>query len=665
MNIHFYPVHRFSSQKAYAEFAKKRYDKGQYLNDVTPYIPANQKDRFSKRSASVTFGMQTPTTLSASEKLAQMAQQLSKHQLHAYFIPPEDEHLNEYLPDNKKRIEWLTGFTGESAPLLITPQKMMLYADGRFHLQVDMEVDAQTVEAYKLGSDESASRAMAKHLETMASKNPNKPLVVGYDPFIVSPQRLDALQKAIPAPLQIQWKAVSGNLTDTIWMQRPSLPTEKALYLDKAVTGQTVSEKLKSIREKMTAQGVTVLPMTKLDDIAWLFNIRGRDIPYNPLVESYGLLTLEKAYWFVPAEKVSPEIQSVLAAQGVEIQPYAAYVNTLQGVLSSKPKVLIDKGAITMGTLDLVNASGATLLEAESPIILEKALKNPTEIEKMQLANFRASRAIIRHLAATEKRFFAGEKLSEVTLREDLESKYQEEPEFYDLSFPTIPGLGTNSAIIHYTHADANKVAQAGEFYLLDSGCQYVGGTTDTTRTTIMGEPSDLQKHRYTAVLKAHIACANMRFPEGTKGLQIDAVCRDKLWQAGLDFGHGTGHGVGAFLNVHEGPNRIAKTGTVAFQPGMITSIEPGYYEKDWGGIRLENLYTVVVDSSKPAFEGKAWLKFEPLTWVPFEKRLIDFAALNPEERAWLKKYYDQILEKLSPTLSAEENAWLQKQCRI
>jgi Xaa-Pro aminopeptidase len=268
-------------------------------------------------------------------------------------------------------------------------------------------------------------------------------------------------------------------------------------------------------------------------------------------------------------------------------------------------------------------------------------------------------------LAYVSDAFAQGKQFSEADVRAHLEARYKEEPDFFDLSFPTIPGIGTNSAIIHYSHADSNNVGKDGDFYLLDSGCHYTGGTTDTTRTTVFGTPKADQIEKYTLVLKSHINCANFRFQEGTNGAYIDATARRPMYQAGLDFGHGTGHGVGAFLNVHEGPNRISKANNTVFKPGMVTSIEPGYYEANWGGIRLENLYYVAVDQSLPQYQGKNWLKFEPLTFVPFEKKLIDFSKLNDEELTWLKDYNRKVWDKLSPTLDTTEQAWLKDQTTV
>lgn len=683
----------FLSRLGRAGFRETGYHKGLAAKVSENLSLPARTDQFIRRSTRVTFGSQAPVLPQPQEKLAKMAQQLAQHQLDAYYIPPEDEHLNEYLPHNKRRIEWLSGFTGENAPLLVTPEKMHLFVDGRFHIQVDGEVDKTVVEAYKLAPNTSSDKAVGETAARLAeSKTDGKPFRLGYDPFIVSINRLCNLRKLLPKHPKVELVPISGNLVDPIWGERPESSSAKAFALDETITGKNVSEKLNALRSEMKTLGADILPITRLDEIAWMFNVRGGDVPCNPVVESYAILTQEKAYWFVAPEKVPDGLKKELEAKGVTIAPYNTYSSTLQEWAtkpSQRPCVLLDAGAATEGTLNLVKDTAdialmglpseaeyffrtlnlvknrLDVLQEENPVAMQKAVKNPVEIERMRLANHRASRAIIRHMAALEKAFSEGKPLNEVALREDIEDKYKQEPEFHGLSFSTIPALGDNSAIIHYSKADPSRYAKDGTFYLLDSGCQYLGGTTDTTRTTVMGKPTPEQIRKYTAVVRAHIACASAIFPERTNGIQIDAICRARLWRKGLDFAHGTGHGVGAFINVHEGPNRISASGKVPFKPGMVTSIEPGYYEKDWGGIRLEDLYYVAEDQNKPKFLDRAWYKFEHLTLVPFEKKLIDFSELTDEELDWLKDYYQQIEKQIGPSLSPEEQVWLKEQTTI
>jgi Xaa-Pro aminopeptidase len=605
----------------------------------------------------------------ARQRLAAMAGQLSGHGLHAYLQPPEDEHLNEYLPDAKKRIEWLTGFTGENAPLLILPSRMMLFVDGRFHLQVDQEVDATVVEAIKL-SDNRPDLTMGSVLAQQVTAHlMDTPFRVGYDPFVMTPSRLKRIQadlKTDSPEAPIDWCPITGNLIDAAWnREQPLLPGKPAFLLDTTITGRATDDKLIQIRKVMQTARATLLPLTRLDEIAWLFNLRGHDIAYNPVLEAYALLTPEEAWLFTNLAKIPAPMLETLARFGVQHAPYEHYLPFLNQMLHANPlpTVWVDSQALTMGTLQAVESVAAVQMTQPNPVYLAKAIKNPVEIAGMTSANHKASRAIIRHLTWAHAAFACGQALSEVDLRADLEAKYREEPGFCDLSFPTIPGLGANSAIIHYTHADPAQMAANGMFYLLDSGCQYAGGTTDTTRTTVFGDPEPEQVTLFTRVLQAHIACASARFPAGTTGTQLDAMCRRPLYQAKIDCPHGIGHGVGAFLNVHEGPNRINKQGQTVFEPGMVTSIEPGYYREGWGGIRLENLYVVVADTPNPQTPEIPWFRFEPLTWVPFERRLIAVEELTLEERNWLTAYHGHIWKQLSPDLSETEQAWLKHQC--
>lgn len=611
-------------------------------------------------------GVETASTLSPAKKRDLLADALHQQGLDAYWMPPEDEHLNEYLPEGKKRIEWLTGFTGESAPVLATPKSIHLFVDGRFHIQVDDEVDADVVTAHKLTLNEPASKVMAAVLSDLKATSGENVLRVGYDPFITSPARLEALQHAV-SNLSIQWLPVNGNLVDRIRPEFKPPAADPAFLFPREIAGKTVVEKTALIRDRMRALNVTILPLTRLDEVGWLFNLGANDVPYNPVLEAYAVLTPDRARLFTDLDKLPRPVRDALAEAGVTVSSYTEYAASMTILLADyaetePPTVLLDKDSLTMGTLQLLEGQ-TRLVEARNPVLLEKALKNPVEVERMALANFRASRAIIRHLAWTSQMFDEGKPLNEETLRADIESKYREEPEFTDLSFPTIPGIGPNSAIIHYSHADPDSVADFGLFYLVDSGAHYLGGTTDTTRTTVFGQPQPDQQERFTRVLQAHIACASLRFPKGTNGAQIDAVCRAPMWRAGLDFGHGTGHGVGIF-NVHEGPNRISSACREVFLPGMITSIEPGYYEKNWGGIRLENLYVVRELAADQAPDSRSWLQFESLTFVPFERKLIDPALLGPDETAWLNRYNRHILDKILPTLTETwERTWLEKQC--
>jgi len=416
-------------------------------------------------------------------------------------------------------------------------------------------------------------------------------------------------------------------------------------------TGKSTTEKLKALRQTIANAKVDVLPLIKLDQIAWLLNWRGQDIPYNPVFLSYVIVTADQLLVFCDKKRI--KASEPLA----EIQPYSNYASAFSKLAKGK-RVLIDPRHMTYGTVNLIHKAKATMVELDNPIEMAKALKNPTEIQWMKQAHFQSGKGKIRlfHWIAQQQK--AGKAMTEVTAAQTLEGYYTEETGYKGLSFNTISGAGSNSSIVHYGTPNPKKKLASGELYLVDSGVQYLGGTTDDTRTVIIGKATALQKQRYTEVLKAHINCAAQIFPKGSNGAQLDAITRMTLWQNRLDFGHGTGHGVGAFLNVHEGPQSISKMGYRTLQPGMILSIEPGYYEPGWGGIRLENLYLVVED--KPG-----WLGFENLTWIPFDKKLIDLKRLSAEQFTWLTNYHQQVLKTHKKTLSKSEYTWLESYCAI
>jgi Xaa-Pro aminopeptidase len=576
----------------------------------------------------------------------------------ALYLSPEDEHLNEYLPRHAQRIEWLTGFSGESAPVLLTHETAYLFVDGRFHLQVDQEIDAQFVSAIKLMGDQSSEKAMVDSLKNLKRDT----LTIAYDPFTLTLSRMNRLNQAAAInQMTLVWHPLEQHLIDTVWTNRPSPQVSPIISLEAEICGQTRLQRFTDIRDMMQEADADLLPVTRLDEIAWMFNLRGRDIPYNPVFIAYAIITLTEAYLFLNLDQLSPAIFETLKAEGIIVKPYSNYVSVLSERLVSAKAVWVDSQAITMGTQRLLE--GTPQVARQNPLIELKAIKNEAELVGMYSANLKASRAIINHLAWSHAEYEKGEILNEISLKANLEAFYKAEEGFYDLSFPSIPGLKENSAIIHYCHpSEAQTTAGAG-LYLIDSGAHYtVGGTTDTTRTTVFGQATPEQKYRYTHVLKAHIACAKAIFIEGTTGIQLDALCRAPLWAVGMEFAHGTGHGVGAFLNVHEGPNRISRVCGVPFRPGMITSIEPGYYQAGWGGIRLENLYVVVSKKELEPFQGKAWLAFDSLTYVPFERALISTELLTHEELQWLKYYYDSIYENLYPSLPSASQHWLTQQ---
>lgn len=616
------------------------------------------------------------------EKFSALRSLLREHNLDGYLIPSADEHLNEYLPEVKQRRTWMSGFTGSAGDLLVGQNNSWLFVDSRYHEQADLEVDVAVIQVSKLGLE--GHKTLIETLELLGQKcsESGQGFRLGFDPFTISAEQFRLFQQRL-APTGVSFVPIAENLVDQVrsqaaWAESSAASdygTSKVFCLSEQVTGEAIAQKLSRIREVLHSYKANILPVTKLDQIAWLFNLRGWDIPYNPVFIAYAVITPDAAFLFTNLNRMEPEVQESLPE--VTLLPYEVYGDTLKGLVSQLPvaRVLLDPKHTTMGTYGLLNqaaeADGSIrvqILELPNPIEGMKARKNLVEIAQMQAANLKASRAKTRTFKWMLDQLAQGQTLTELDVAHTIEKYYQEEADFQGLSFNTIAAASANSSIVHYGTPSAEVALRQGEFVLLDSGAQYWSGTTDDTRTFIVGTPTPEQIACYTAVLKAHINCAMQRFPKGTTGVQLDGIARSAMWMAGLDYGHGTGHGVGAFLNVHEGPNGISKRSQEPLEPGMVTSIEPGFYQPGWGGIRIENLYVVKDVSSEmqtQAINQTAWYGFESLTYVPFDKRLIDLNQLERKQREWLEHYHATVVAKLAPTLTPEEAAWLKDVCRL
>ncbi|MFS8883487.1 aminopeptidase P family protein [Synechococcus sp. R55.3] len=598
--------------------------------------------------------LQTLPRLDVAARLQQLRQLLREQDLDGFWVPSADEHLNEYLPEHRKRRQWITGFTGSVGDALITRDRAWLWVDPRYHEQAEREVDPNLLTVIKGGLPNQPS--LMEIVEELGSG-----FRLGVDPFTVAVATYRQLQAHAQAG-GVLLIPVMENLVDKLAQgSAPVAPFDRPIdSVPTHLSGATPAEKLAQVRQEMRRKRVGLLPLTKLDQVAWLFNLRGSDIPYNPVFWAYALVSLDRAALFTDLERLSPPSRQFLAEAGVELWPYETYSQQLPQWAKSYAPVGLDPKQTTQGTQELLQ--DASCRELEHPVEALKAVKNPTELEQMRRANRKASRAKIRTLAWIDRQIQQGIPISEADVAAIMEAHYREEGEWVGLSFNTIAGAGANSSIIHYGTPDPQKLLQPGELFLLDSGSHYLGGTTDDTRTVWIGpQPADpLFKRRYTEVLKAHIQCARQIFPPDTYGVSLDGIARSTLWQAGLDYGHGTGHGVGAFLNVHEGPNGIHRRASTPLKVGMINSIEPGYYQPGWGGIRLENLYEVI---AIPEPEG--WMGFRSLTWIPFDGRLIDWELLNEVQRAWLDEYHRQVYAMHHATLPEQDAAWLRRACGL
>jgi len=616
-------------------------------------------------------------------KLTDLRALMEEHQLDAYLIPSADEHLNEYLPEAKQRRIWFSGFTGSAGDLLVGRDWAWLFVDSRYHEQADLQVDTSLIQVSKLGLE--GHKTLVELLETLGQEHHNKGFSfrLGFYPFTLAVEQFRDFQKQVEAA-GVQLVSVAENLVDQVRAQQDeaesdllsTYATSQLFTLPNTVTGETTDQKLARVREALQKSKTNLLPITKLDQIAWLFNLRGSDVPYNPVFIAYAVVTLDAAYLFTNLQRIDAQVQEALH-NNVTLLPYEHYHQTLTSLVSQlqPARVLVDPKHTTQGTYQILEkvkkevGDTVKIVAASNPIEGMKARKNAIEIEQMQQANLKASRAKVRTIKWLQEQLANEQTLTELDVALHIEQFYAQESNFQGLSFSTIAATGANSSIVHYSTPSSETVLSAGQFFLLDSGAQYLMGTTDDTRTLIVGNPTSEQIERYTDVLKAHINCAMQRFPKGTTGVHLDGITRSDLWMVELDYGHGTGHGVGAFLNVHEGPNGISKRAFEPLEPGMVTSIEPGFYAPSWGGIRIENLYVVKNLTPQPPpqvdLPKTTWYGFEPLTYIPFDKRLIALNQLELRQRQWLLNYHAAIVEKLSPTLETSEADWLREACRL
>ena len=600
--------------------------------------------------------------------IEKLREEMIRHELDLLIVVSSDEHLNEYLPVQNRRLKASTvtesssGFSGSAGTVVFCVEgRPQLFVDSRYHLQAE-QTCSENFDIQKLGNE-----GVLEPQKWIAAQT-QKILKVGADPFVMSPKVWRRYEKALGKSGHT-FVPVTPNLVDTVWKNRPNPPKKEIYPLALQYTGKDSKKKLQEIRKELSESGKSdeskpdVLLLTMLDEIAWLTNMRGSDIEFNPVFEAYAAIFADRAICFCH----HPEANLNLHRPDWEFRPYEDYVSFLADLALQKTiKVWIDPSTITMGSR--LAFSEDQVFEKESPIVLSKALKNSTEITATKYAHKQAGAGVVRSIQRLQCAFQAGLPVTEKVYANWLYEEYAKAEEFSDLSFSTIAGSGPNGAIVHYGNPDSENPMRSGDLLLVDSGIQCAGGTTDATRTVILGKPDEKQKRIYTLVLQAHIRLARQIFPKGTNGASLDSITRSGLWNAGLDYGHGTGHGVGAFLNVHEGPQRISPVAyDVDLQAGMVISNEPGYYENNWGGIRLENLYLVKKADKFPQHPGgKGWLCFEELTLIPFDRTLIDKNLLSAEELNWLYDYHGRVFSEISPMLdNTEDFQWLTWACGI
>lgn len=579
-------------------------------------------------------------------------QAMAQQGLDGVLVPHEDEHQNEYLPAANDRLAWATGFTGSAGAAVILKDKAAIFVDGRYTLQVRDQVDQGLFEIRDL-----VDGGVPAYLEAAAKPG----ALIGYDPRLHSPDALERLKSAA-ARAGAELRPVSPNPVDQAWgVARPPQPVAPVVPQSLEYAGEDASSKRHRLAEELRKHGADATVITAPASIAWLFNIRGGDVIRSPLPLSQAILNADgTARLFLDPQKVTQELPAWLGNE-VRLETPGDLYDAI-GDLKGK-KVLVDPAISSSWYFEALATAGAQIVRGEDPCILPRACKNPVEIEGSRQAHARDGVALARflHWLATDGQTNPPDEVETVSR---LEAFREDTGALKDLSFDTIAGAASNGAIVHYRPTERlNKRAERGSLLLVDSGAQYLDGTTDVTRTVVIGEPSQEMRERFTLVLKGNLALARVRFPAGTTGSALDVLARQALWAHGLDYDHGTGHGVGSYLGVHEGPQRIAKApNAVALRPGMIVSNEPGYYKEGAYGIRIENLQ-VVTPAEKIDGGDRPMMGFETLTLAPIDRRLIDKTLLTAEERRQLDAYHARVLMVVGPRVPAEVRRWMEESC--
>ena len=581
-------------------------------------------------------------------RVAELRAELGRRGLDGFMVPRADRQQNEYLPANEERLAWLTGFTGSAGAAAILSDRAALFVDGRYTVQASSQVDSNIF----------SLEHMVEHpAEQWLEQNIKNGAKLGYDPWLHTSEQADKLKKAcVSAGAELV--AVDSNPIDALWRDRPQPPSGVVTLREPKLAGEPAPDKLKRIRSELKKLRADALLVSDPQNVAWAFNIRGTDIAHTPLVLAFALIPGEgRPSLYVSAAKLTNNVHHALE-EFADIRAADDLTGDL-GKLGEKT-VRLDQASAADAFTRMLAGAGSKPQRGPDPITLLKATKNHAEIVGSRAAHKRDGAAVVHFLAWFDREAPSG-KLTEINAVEALETFRRETGALKDISFPTIAGAGPNGAIVHYrVTRTSNRRIGRNELFLINSGAQYEDGTTDITRTIIVGEPSEQMRDRFTRVLKGHIAIATAVFPENTSGAQLDPLARTALWQAGLDFDHGTGHGVGSYLSVHEGPARISKLGTVALRRGMILSNEPGYYKTASYGIRIENL-VLVIAAPEPVGAEKPLNAFETLTLAPIDRRLIDSQMLTPKERAWLDSYHKRVHEILGPLVDGATRKWLEQ----
>ncbi|MBL4938638.1 aminopeptidase P family protein [Clostridium sp. YIM B02515] len=583
--------------------------------------------------------------MNVKERIEKLRNLMRERNIEAYIVPSSDPHQSEYVAEHYTARAFISGFTGSAGTAVITLKEAGLWTDGRYFLQAENELKGTGVTLFRMG--ESGVPTIEAFLRDSLSKGSK----VGFDGKVISVDYFRSLKNVLDSK-DFSY-AINEDLINEVWSDRPEKPTTEVILHDIKYTGKSREEKLSEVVSEMKAVGADYYVISGLDDIAWLFNIRGRDVECNPLTIAYAVVTENKNYLFIDDRKVSSEVKEELEKANVELRPYDSIVNFVANI--TEGTVLVDPSKTNTWVYDAIKVKTVEAMDITTRL---KAVKNEVEIKNVRNAMVRDGAAMVKFINWIKKTIKT-RTITEIEAADKLEAFRREGDNFYDLSFTTISAYKENAAVVHYHPTKTSfGTIKPESFYLIDSGAQYLDGTTDITRTLAMGQLTEEEKKDYTLVLKGMINLASQRFLYGTTGSNLDILARIPLWNAGMDYKHGTGHGIGFFLNVHEGPHRIAMVpNTVKLEKGMIMSDEPGVYKAGKHGIRIENLVTAQEDE-KTEYGGQ-FMKFETLTLCPIDLEPIDVSLLTPEEKAWLNNYHKTVFGKLSSNLKGEDLEFL------
>jgi Xaa-Pro aminopeptidase len=581
-------------------------------------------------------------------RVAKLRAEMARRGLDGFVVPRADRFQNEYVPPSDERLSWLTGFSGSAGTAIVLADRAALFVDGRYTLQAREQVDTSLFEIVQI-----TETPPHQWIETVLGKGQK----LGYDPWLHTVEGAERLAKAC-AGVGATLEPSEPNPVDAVWTDRPPAPLGAVVPHEQKFSGEAAAHKLERIRGEIAKLKVDALVVSDPHAVCWAFNIRGNDVAHTPLALAVAIVPAEgRPSLYVDGRKLGNSVRHAIEGLA-DIREPDAFERDLAALGAQQRNVRLDASGAADAIARLVIASGGKIKRGPDPSALMKAVKNATEVAGARAAHRRDGAAVTRFLAWFDREAPAG-RLTEIDAVEALEDFRRHTGLLKDISFPTISGFGPNGAIVHYrVTTKTNRLIAPDGIFLIDSGAQYEDGTTDITRTLATGRPSEEMRDRFTRVLKGHIAIARAVFPDGTSGAQLDSFARAYLWAAGLDFDHGTGHGVGSYLSVHEGPARISKLGSTALMPGMILSNEPGYYKTAAYGIRIENL-VLTIEAPEVAGAEKPLRAFETLTLAPIDRRLIAPALMTPDETAWLDGYHARVRTELSPQLDDATRAWL------